>query len=81
MQRGVAFALDTSDAVVRYVGLGLGVAVVPASTTAGQAAGNGDVAAVPLDDPAARHPVSLVHRRPEPSAPAARAFLALLPRP
>ena len=34
---------------------------------------------VPLDDPAARHPVSLVHRRPEPSAPAARAFLRLLP--
>ena len=33
---------------------------------------------VPLDDPEARHPVSLVHRRPEPSAPAARAFLALL---
>jgi DNA-binding transcriptional LysR family regulator len=81
VQRGVAFALDTSDAVVRYVGLGLGVAVVPASTAAGQAAGNGDVAAVPLDDPAARHPVSLVHRRPEPSAPAARAFLGLLPRP
>jgi DNA-binding transcriptional LysR family regulator len=80
VQRGVAFALDTSDAVVRYVGLGLGVAVVPASTAAGQA-GNGDVAAVPLDDPEARHPVSLVHRRPEPSAPAARAFLALLPRP
>ena len=79
--RGVAFALDTSDAVVRYVGLGLGVAVVPASTAAGHAAGNGDVAALPLDDPAARHPVSLVHRRPEPSAPAARAFLALLPRP
>jgi DNA-binding transcriptional LysR family regulator len=81
VQRGVAFALDTSDAVVRYVGLGLGVAVVPASTAAGQAAGNGDVAAVPLDDPEARHPVSLVHRRPEPSAPAARAFLALLPHP
>jgi DNA-binding transcriptional LysR family regulator len=81
VQRGVAFALDTSDAVVRYVGLGLGVAVVPASTAAGHAAGNGDVAAVPLDDPGARHPVSQVHRRPEPSAPAARAFLALLPRP
>ena len=82
VQRGVAFALDTSEAVVRYVGLGLGVAVVPASTaaghTAGEAAGHGDVAALPLDDPEARHPVSLVHRRPEPSAPAARAFLALL---
>ena len=72
--RTVAFALDTSDAVVRYVGLGLGVAVVPASAAVGHA----EVAVLPLDDPAARHPVSLVHRRPEPSAPAARAFLAVL---
>jgi DNA-binding transcriptional LysR family regulator len=72
--RTVAFALDTSDAVVRYVGLGLGVAVVPASA----AAGHVEVAVLPLDDPSARHPVSLVHRRPEPSAPAARAFLTLL---
>lgn len=31
-----------------------------------------------LADPAARHPISLVHRRPEPSAPSARAFLRLL---
>jgi DNA-binding transcriptional LysR family regulator len=74
--RTVAFALDTSDAVVRYVGLGLGVAVVPASA----AVGRPDVAVLSLDDPAARHPVSIVHRRPEPSAPAARAFLALLAR-
>lgn len=73
--RGVAFALDTSDAVVRYVALGLGVAVVPAST----AAGHPDVAVLTLDDGDARHPVSLVHRTPQPSAPAARAFLALLP--
>jgi DNA-binding transcriptional LysR family regulator len=60
--------------VVRYVGLGLGVAVVPASA----AAGHVEVAVLPLDDPSARHPVSLVHRRPAPSAPAARAFLTLL---
>jgi len=83
VQRSVAFALDTSDAVARYVGLGLGVAVVPASTAAGHTGGHGDgyggVTALALDDPEARHPVSLVHRRPEPSAPAARAFLALLP--
>jgi len=32
-----------------------------------------------LDDRAARHPIGLLHLRPEPSAPAARAFLALLP--
>lgn len=72
--RTVAFALDTSDAVVRYVGLGLGAAVVPASAVAGHS----DVSVVNVDDRAARHPVSVVHRRPEPSAPAARAFLALL---
>ena len=80
VQRGVAFELDTSDAVVRFVGLGFGAAVVPASTAAGHTAGTegGEVAALPLDDPAARHPVSLVHRRPEPPPPAARAFLALL---
>ena len=69
--------------MARYVGLGLGVAVVPASTaaahTGGHGDGYGDVTALALDDPEARHPVSLVHRRPEPSAPAARAFLALLP--
>ena len=87
VRRAVAFALDTSDAVVRYVGLGLGVAVVPVSTAAGHTdargyvAGHRGVAALPLDDPEALHPVSLVHRRPEPSAPAARAFLDLLPPP
>lgn len=72
--RTVAFALDTSETVVRYVALGLGVAVVPASA----ASGRPDVAVLALDDPQARHPVSLVHRGPEPSAPAARAYLALL---
>jgi DNA-binding transcriptional LysR family regulator len=72
--RTVAFALDSSEAVVRYVGLGLGIAVVPESAATAAA----DVAVLRLDDPAARHPVSLVHRRPQPSAPAARAFLALL---
>jgi DNA-binding transcriptional LysR family regulator len=72
--RTAAFALDTSEAVVRYVGLGLGVAIVPRSA----AAGHEEVAVLRLDDAAARHPVGLVHRDPEPSAPAARAFLALL---
>ena len=36
------------------------------------------VTVLELADPAARHPISLVHRRPEPSAPSARAFLRLL---
>jgi DNA-binding transcriptional LysR family regulator len=73
VERAVAFALDTSEAVVRYVGLGFGAALVPAS-----AADAPDVAVLALDDPQARHPVGLVHRKPQPSAAAARAFLALL---
>jgi DNA-binding transcriptional LysR family regulator len=72
--RRIAFELATSDAVVRFVGLGFGAAVVPRSA----AAGAHDVAVLELADPAARHPISLVHRRPEPSAPSARAFLRLL---
>jgi DNA-binding transcriptional LysR family regulator len=72
--RRIAFELATSDAVVRFVGLGFGAAVVPRSA----AVGASDVVVLELDDPAARHPVSLVHRRPAPSAPSARAFLALL---
>jgi len=73
--RRVAFELATSDAVVRFVALGFGPAVVPRSAVAAQPA---DVAVLELSDPAARHPISLVHRHPEPSAPSARAFLALL---
>jgi DNA-binding transcriptional LysR family regulator len=72
--RRVAFELATSDAVVRFVGLGFGAAVVPRSA----AAGADDVTLLELADPAARHPISLVHRRPEPAAPSARAFLRLL---
>lgn len=73
IERSVAFELSTSDNVVRFVQLGFGVALVPRSATDGR-----DVAVRPLTDPDARHPVSLVHRSPAPSAPAARAFLELL---
>lgn len=73
--RRVAFELATSDVVVRYVALGFGAAVVPRSAAAGR---GGDVVTLELADPAARHPTSLVHRRPEPAAPSARAFLRLL---
>ena len=72
--RRIAFELATSEAVVRFVGLGFGAAVVPHSA----AAGADNVTVLRLADPAARHPISLVHRRPEPSAPSARAFLKLL---
>ena len=73
--RRIAFELDTSDAVVRYVALGFGPAVVPRSAAAARP---DDVVGLELADPAARHPIGLVHRHPEPSAPSARAFLALL---
>jgi DNA-binding transcriptional LysR family regulator len=72
--RRIAFELATSDAVVRFVGLGFGAAVVPRSA----AVGADDVTLLELADPAARHPIGLVHRQPEPSAPSARAFLRLL---
>ncbi len=73
--RSAAFELGTSEAVVRFVGLGFGAALVPLSATSGRSG----VAVLRLTDPLAQHPVSLVHRQPEPSAPSARAFLALLP--
>jgi DNA-binding transcriptional LysR family regulator len=72
--RRVAFELGTSDGVVRFAGLGFGAALVPGSAAA-TAAG---VSVLTLADADARHPISLVHRAPEPSAPSARAFLALL---
>ena len=75
LTRRIAFELSTSAAVVRFVTLGFGAAVVPRSAAA---AWPGDVAVLDLADPAARHPISLVHRSPEPSTPSARAFLALL---
>jgi len=73
--RRIAFELTTSDAVVRFVALGFGPALVPRSAAIARP---NDVAVVELADPAARHPISLVHRRPAPTAPSARAFLALL---
>jgi DNA-binding transcriptional LysR family regulator len=77
VERTVAFELGSSDSVVRFVGLGFGAALVPASA-AGTTSG---VSVLRLDDPAARHPISLVHRAPAPSAPSARAFLRLLLEP
>jgi DNA-binding transcriptional LysR family regulator len=78
VERRVAFEPATSDAVVRFVALGFGTAVVPRSAAA---AGQHDVGVLEIADDAARHPIGLVHRRPAPSAPSARAFLALLAGP
>ena len=58
-----------------FVALGFGPALVPRSAAITRP---DDVAAVELADPVARHPISLVHRHPAPTAPSARAFLALL---
>jgi DNA-binding transcriptional LysR family regulator len=74
VERRVAFELSTSEAVVRFVGLGFGAAVVPRSA----AVLADDVAVWELADPEARHPIALVHRDPVPSAPSARALLDLL---
>ncbi|HEY4990721.1 MAG TPA: LysR substrate-binding domain-containing protein, partial [Nakamurella sp.] len=51
--RTVAFELSTSDAVVRFVGLGFGAAVVPRSAVGSRP----DVTTLPLRDDLARHPV------------------------
>ena len=72
--RRIAVELGASDTVARFVGLGFGAAVVPASAVAGR----GDVAILDLSDVRARHPVTLIHRHPEPTAPSGRAFLRLL---
>jgi DNA-binding transcriptional LysR family regulator len=74
IERSVAFELGASDAVVRFAALGFGAALVPASAAEGMP----DVAVLAVDDPAARHPIGLVHRSPAPPTPSARAFLALL---
>ena len=74
LTRRIAFELSTSEAVVHYVALGFGAAIVPLSAAVGT-----EVAVLTLPDRRARHPVSLIHRHPEPSAPSARAFIALLP--
>jgi DNA-binding transcriptional LysR family regulator len=75
INRRIAFELSTSDAVIRFVALGFGAALVPRSAATNRL---DDVAVFELADPAARHPISMVHRRPEPTAPSARAFLTLL---
>jgi DNA-binding transcriptional LysR family regulator len=74
VERTVVFELGTSDAVVRFAGLGFGAALVPASAADGVA----DVVVLTVEDPAARHPIGLVHRSPAPSTPSGRAFLSLL---
>ena len=74
VDHAAAFELGTSEAVVRFAGLGFGAGVVPASAVDPKA----DVAVLAIDDSAARHPIALVHQPPAPANPSARAFLDLL---
>jgi len=62
--------LSSSDAVVRFVALGFGSALVPCSAATTRP---DDVAVVELADPRG-HPISLGHRHPAPTAPSARSF-------
>lgn len=74
VERTVAFELGTPDAVLRFVGLGLGVALVPARAAESAA----DLATLPLDDCPTGHPIGLVHPAPDLLTPSARCFLTLL---
>jgi DNA-binding transcriptional LysR family regulator len=74
LARTVAFELGTSENVLRFVGLGFGAALVPASAITTRA----EVSVLPLADPDARHPIGLVHQPPRPSTPSAQAFLDLV---
>jgi DNA-binding transcriptional LysR family regulator len=72
--RTVVFELSTSESVVRFVGLGFGAALVPPSAIGATS----EVVELALSDGDAKHPIALVHRAPQPSAPSARAFLEQL---
>lgn len=59
---------------VRHGVLGFGAALVPLSATPSRR----DVTVLRVEDRPIQHPISLVHRAPEPSSPGGRAFLRLL---
>ncbi|MDO5499037.1 MAG: LysR family transcriptional regulator [Propionibacteriaceae bacterium] len=73
--RKVAFEVATTDELIRFAALGMGFAFVPQSTVEpGQVRHR--VVALRLADADLRHPVALVHRRPAPTSPAARALIS-----
>ncbi|OHV39793.1 hypothetical protein BBK14_32760 [Parafrankia soli] len=76
--RSVAFELTNLDDIIRVAALDLGAAIVTASAARKASESSGNIGVLRLDDHAAQHPVSLIHRKPAPSAPSARAFLATL---
>ncbi|CAI7977286.1 LysR family transcriptional regulator [Frankia sp. Hr75.2] len=76
--RTIAFELTNLGDIIRFAALGLGAAIVTASAARKAAEASGDIGVLRLDDHAARHTISLIYRKPAPSAPSARAFLATL---
>lgn len=72
--RRVAFEVATTDEQIRYAALGMGFALVPTPTVEpGQL--RHPVAVLEIVGEPIRHPVALVHRRPAPTSPAARALI------
>ncbi|HHV22721.1 MAG TPA: LysR family transcriptional regulator [Propionibacterium sp.] len=75
ISRQVAFEVATTDEQIRYAALGMGFALVPTSTVEpGQV--RHPVTVLRVDGAELKHPVALVHRRPAPTSPAARALIA-----
>lgn len=74
----VAFEVATTDEQIRYASLGMGFALVP-EPTVGPGQVRNRVGVLRLLDAELRHPVALVHRRPAPTSPAARALIAQIP--
>ncbi|WP_432560595.1 LysR family transcriptional regulator [Granulicoccus sp. GXG6511] len=73
--RRVAFEVATTDEQIRYAALGMGFAFVPTSTVESSQVRH-PVAVLRVTDAELKHPVALVHRRPAPTSPAARALIA-----
>lgn len=72
--RQIAFDVATTDEAIRYASLGMGFALVPCPTVAPEQLRN-EVAVLPVTDADLSHPIALVHRRPGPGSPAARALV------
>ncbi len=79
VSRTVAFEVATTDESIRYASLGMGFALVPRSTVELDQLRH-HVAVLSLEGARLRHPVALVHRRPRPTSPAARALVSMIER-
>jgi DNA-binding transcriptional LysR family regulator len=76
-----AFELDQFSDMIRLAALGVGVTLVPRTSTqpiAGEARHTADFVAVPLADPTVVHPIGVVYDA-DRLTPAAAAFLETVP--